>query len=66
MYERKRRAIDVEGHSVEVVERRAEALDGGPDYLRNVEYFGPGGEPLIPEGGDFYRTPFGLLFKVVD
>jgi hypothetical protein len=66
MYERKRRAIDIEGNSVEIVERQAEALDAGPEYLGATEYLGPGGERLIPEGHDFYRTPFGVLFKVVD
>jgi hypothetical protein len=65
MYERKRRAIDVEGHSVELLERRADPRDG-PDYLGAAEFIGPAGERLIPEGHDFYRTPFGLLFKVVD
>jgi hypothetical protein len=66
MYERKRRAIDIEGNSVEILERQAEALDAGPEYLGAIEYLGPGGEPLIPEGYDFYRTPFGLRYKLVD
>jgi len=66
MYERRRRAIDVEGHTVELVERRANAIDSGPDYLGAAEFVGPGGERLIPEGHDFYRTPLGVLFKIVD
>jgi len=66
MYERKRRAIDVAGRNVEIVERHVDALDVGSEYSGAAEFLGPDGERLIPEGYDFYRTPFGVLFKVVD
>ena len=64
MYERKRRAIDVAGNVVELVERLAEAT--GQEGTGAGELIGPDGARLIPEGHDFYRMPGGVLLKVVD
>lgn len=70
MYERRRRAIDLAGHRVELIERQesdfVETPDGGMKYLAPAKLFGPDGKQLIPEGHGFFRTPFGLRFKLID
>ncbi len=62
MYERKRRAIDVAGNEVELVEQ----LAAGPECATSGQLLGPDRQPLTPEGHDFYRTPGGVLLKLVD
>ena len=70
MYERKRRAIDVAGHRVQLVERQesgfVETANGGMNDLAPARFFGPDGRQLIPEGDGFFRTAFGVRYKVVD
>jgi hypothetical protein len=70
MHERKRLAIDIAGQRVELVERQESTLvkttNGGTQCLAPAEFFGPDGEQLIPEGDGFFRTTFGVRFKVVD
>ena len=70
MYERKRRAIDVAGRRVELIERQessfVETANGGMRYLAPVRFYAPDGKQLIPEGHGFFRTAFGLRFKLVD
>ena len=70
MYERKRRAIDVAGQRVQLIECQesawVETVNGGMKYLAPAKFFGPDGRQLIPEGNGFYRTPFGVRYKVVD
>lgn len=70
MYERKRRAIDLVGHTVELIERQdsdfVEAPDGGMKYFAPPKLYGQDGEQLIDEGHDFYRTPLGVRYKLID
>ncbi len=70
MYEKTRRAIDPAGQRVELVERQqsrsVQTLDGRPKYLGRPRFFGPDGRQLIPEGHGFFRTAFGVRFKLVD
>jgi hypothetical protein len=70
MYERKRRAIDLAGQRVEIIQRQESrsivTLDGRKKYLGPAKFFGPDGRQLIPEGRGFFRTPFGIRFKLVD
>ena len=70
MYQRKRRAIDVSGHRVDILERQdsrfVETANGGMKYVAPAKFFGPDGRQLIPEGNGFYRTAFGVRFKIVD
>jgi hypothetical protein len=70
MYERKRRAIDLAGQRVELTERQnsrfLETANGSANYSAPAKFFGPDGRQLIPEGHGFFRTPFGIRYKVVD
>ena len=70
MYERKRRAIDVAGQRVQLLERQesrfVETANGGMKYLAPAKFFGPDGRQLIPEGNGFFRTAFGVRYKIVD
>ncbi len=65
MFERQRQAIDLAGQRVEIVERRESvAAESANDPAPT--FFGPDGLPLAPEGGDFYRARWGVLYKLVD
>lgn len=70
MYERKRRAIDLAGRRVELIERQEagfmEMPDGRTNYRAPAKFFEPSGKQLIPEGHGFFRTPFGVRYKLID
>jgi hypothetical protein len=70
MYERKRRAIDSAAQRVEIVERQesrlVQTLDGRPRYLGKPRFFGPDGKQLIPEGRGYFRTAFGVRYRLLD
>jgi hypothetical protein len=70
VYECKRRAIDLSGQRVELTERQeanvVETANGGMRYLAPAKFFTPDGKQLIPEGHGFFRTAFGLRYKLVD
>ena len=70
MYERRRQAMDVEGHRIELIERqeseRIDTRNGDTKYRAARKLFGPDGNELIPEGHGFYRTAFGMRFKLIE
>jgi hypothetical protein len=70
MVERKRRAVDVAGQRVNLIERQGwsflKTANGWTKRLDAATFFGPGGDKLIPEGDGFYRTRLGVRYKVVD
>jgi len=69
MFERKRRAIDLCGQRVDLTERREsgrQETTDGPKHGAPAKFFGPDGRQLIPEGHGFFRTPFGIRYKVID
>jgi hypothetical protein len=70
MYERRRRAIDLAGRRVELVERQesdfVETSSGAMKYLAPAKFFAPDNKQLIPEGHGFFRTAFGIRYKLVD
>ncbi len=70
MRERMRRAIDVAGHRVELLERRdfafSEANQAAIETDTARMLFTPDGQPLIDDGDDFFRNPFGTLYKLID
>ena len=70
MYECKRAAIDVWGRRVELVERQTsrfvETVSGGKEYLAPARFYDSDGRQMISEGDGFYRTKFGVRYKVTD
>ena len=70
MYERKRRAIDMAGNRWELIELQesdfVETADGDIKYQSPAKFFDHQGKQLIPEGNGFFRTAFGIRFKLID
>ena len=70
MYERKRRAIDVAGQHIELVERLeftfGEKSDRAAKPPASTKMFSSDGQPLIDEGDGFFRNPFGGRYKLTD
>ena len=70
MYERKRRAIDSRGQRVQLIERQessfVETVNGGMKYLAPAKFFAPDGKQLIPEGRGYFRTAFGVRYRLLD
>ena len=70
MFEKLRRALDIAGNEVWIVERNGSeykvGTDGSIKFLRPAKLFGPDGAQLIPEGKGFYRTSYGTRYQLAD
>jgi len=70
MYERKRRAIDSAAQRIELLERQESrfvvTLDGRMKYLAPAKFFAPDGRQLIPEGRGYFRTAFGVRYRLLE
>ncbi len=69
MYSKQRMAIDLRGNRIEITESRAESMtgyEGSTDRDSAMAFFDPYGKRLIPEGKGFFRSPWGICYRLVD
>lgn len=70
MYNKQRTAVDVQGNRIELTEsQNSDSIvgsDGSIKYDSPPAFFDPYGKRLIPEGKGFFRSPWGILYQLVD